>query len=193
METEKTEKKSQAVPQEDPQAVSCPRRKNCQAVRGPGAFKAAFFAIVGLILILFVFKLGMVVGERKADFSHQWSDNYHTNFAGPQGGFFKDFGDKNFIEANGTFGQIIKIDGSTIVVKGQNDVEKTVIAGEKVQIKRLNEDIKITDLKVDDYIVIIGESNDSGQIEAKFIRIMPPPPEKGSFNGNPNRESNSPS
>jgi len=183
-----TEKKSQTDSQEVPRAISSPPRSG----RGLDTFKIAFFVIVGLIFALCIFKLGMVVGEKKADFSRQWSDNYHLNFAGPEGGFFKDFGDKNFIEANGTFGQIIKVDGSTIVVKGQNDVEKTVIAGENVQIKRLNEDIKITDLKVSDYIVIIGEPNDSGQIEAKFIRIMPPPPEKGSFNSNSRRGSNPP-
>jgi hypothetical protein len=43
-------------------------------------------------------------------------------------------------------------------------------------IERLRETVKISDLKVDDFVVVIGEPNDSGQIEAKFIRLLPPAP-----------------
>jgi len=34
----------------------------------------------------------------------------------------------------------------------------------------------LSDLKIDDYVVVIGEPNAVGQIEAKLIRILPPPP-----------------
>lgn len=139
-------------------------------------------AIGGLavfIILLLIFKTGVFVGQRKADFSHRFSDSYHRNFAGPKGGFLKNFGDRDFMEASGIFGQIIKIDGQTLVVKGGWDAEKIILIKDGTIIKKFQETIESANLKIDDYIVTIGEPNDKGQIEAKLIRVMPlpPPPE----------------
>jgi len=139
-------------------------------------FKGILLGVAGLIILLLIFKAGMIVGIKKADFSCRWSDNYHRNFGGPKGGFWGGLGDREFMDANGTFGQIIKIDSSTLVIKGRNDVEKVVVVNDKTEIKSLKETIKITDLKVDDNIVVIGEPNESGQISAKLIRLLPAPP-----------------
>ncbi len=139
-------------------------------------FKILTWLVASLIVLLLIFKLGMLVGERKAGFTYRWSENYHRNFAGPQGGFMPGFSDRDFIEASGVFGQIIKIDGANLVVQGRDNVEKIVITNDQTTIERLKDTIKLTDLKVDDYIVVIGEPNDAGQIEAKFIRVMPPTP-----------------
>jgi len=131
---------------------------------------------LGVIAILFLtFNAGMYVGFRKARFSYQWGENYHKNFAGPRGGFFRDFGGKDLIDANGVAGQIIKIDSQTLVIKGRDNVEKIVLVKDNSVINRLREIIKLSDLTVDDNIVVIGEPNDQGQIEAKLIRIMPLP------------------
>jgi len=139
-------------------------------------FKIILWAIAELIIILIVFKIGTVVGFRMANFSYKWGENYHRNFGGPRGGFFGDFIDGNFIKPNGVFGQIIKIDGQTLIIKDQENVEKAVIVNDNTIIERFRERIKPPDLKVDDNIVVIGEPNNNGQIEAKFIRIMPPLP-----------------
>ncbi len=37
-------------------------------------------------------------------------------------------------------------------------------------------DIKASDLKVDDSIMVIGSPNDKSEIEARLIRVLPPPP-----------------
>jgi len=139
-------------------------------------FQGVISGLAALVIILFIFKAGMIVGIKKADFSCRWSDNYHQNFGGPKGGFLGGFDDQDFIEANGTVGQIIKIDGSTLVVKGRENVEKVILTNDATVVKRLAETIKPSDLKVDEMIVVIGEPNDAGQTEAKFIRVMPPPP-----------------
>lgn len=142
-------------------------------------FQGVIIGLAALVVILFIFKAGMTVGIKKADFSCRWSDNYHQNFGGPKGGFWGGFNDQDFIEANGTVGQIIKIDGSNLVVRGRGNVEKVIVVKDDTVIERLKETIKISDLKVDDTIVIIGEPNSAGQIEAKLIRVMPPPPSFG--------------
>jgi hypothetical protein len=142
-------------------------------------FKWAIFSIAAFLIILLVFKVGMFVGVRKADFSCRWSDNYHRNFGGPRGGFLGGADDRDFIDAGGIFGQIIKIDSASstqFIIKGRDDIEKVVLVDKDTIIKRLKDAIKFSDLRVDDYIVAIGEPNQNGQIAAKLIRVMPPPP-----------------
>jgi len=136
-------------------------------------FIVIILGIGALVILLFGFKVGEIVGAKKADFSCRWSDNYQRNFGGPRGGFPGGFGDQDFIEANGTFGQIIKVDGSTLIVKGRNDIEKVILVKDATTIKRLQDTIKLSDLKADDSVVVIGQANDLGQIEAKLIRVMP--------------------
>lgn len=139
-------------------------------------FKIILWAIAELIIVLIVFKIGTVVGFRMANFSYKWGENYHRNFGGPPGGFFGNLIDGNFIKPNGVFGQIIKIDGQTLVIKDQENVEKAITVNDNTIIERFRERLKPTDLKVDDNIVVIGEPNNNGQIEAKFVRVIPPSP-----------------
>ncbi len=139
-------------------------------------FKIILGTIGIVILILLIFQAGMFVGFKKAGFSYKWGENYHRNFAGPRGGFFQEMRGRDFIDAHGVFGQIIKIDGSTLVIKGRNNVEKIIVLKDDTVIRRLQDTLKPSDLKVDDLIVVIGSPNDAGQIEAKLIRVLPPPP-----------------
>jgi hypothetical protein len=142
--------------------------------------------LISIIVLVLVFGLGVLVGEKKAKFSYLWAENYHRMFAGPKAGFlgslrmppFPPFDE--FIEGHGTFGEIIKIEGNNLVVKGRGNVEKVILMTEKTVIKSGREDIKFSDLKIGDMIVIIGSPNDKGQIEAKLIRVFPP---KSSFKG----------
>lgn len=137
------------------------------------------WVIIGLaefVIIILVFGAGMKIGTLKARYSYGWAENYHRNFAGPRGGFLGDFRhsfeDTDLINAHGTFGSIITIDGSTLIIKGDNDVEKTVTVASTTKISSGHETIKIGDLKVDDKVTIIGSPNEQGQIEAKLIRIF---------------------
>jgi hypothetical protein len=150
-------------------------------------FKGFFLGLLGFMLLTFTFKVGEMVGARKADFSYRWSDNYHKNFGGPKQGFMKGFGDRDFIEANGVVGQIIKIASSTIAISGRGNIEKIVSVTASTTINSLNETIQIRDLKVDDMVVVIGEPNSQGQISAKLIRVMPKPPTGMRFEAMPKR------
>jgi hypothetical protein len=131
-------------------------------------------AIFIVALLAGILSLGIAIGYNKARFSYVWGENYQRNFGGPRGGFFKSFSGNDFIDAHGTFGQIIKIDGSTLVVNGRDNVEKIVLINDDSIIRRSRDTIQPADIKVGDYITVIGEPNSSGQIEAKLIRLLPP-------------------
>jgi hypothetical protein len=157
--------------------------------------KWIIIGMVILVVIFLIFGAGIWIGERKAGFSYRWAEQYHRNFAGPKEGFLGDwrgFPKGEFIEAYGIFGQIIKINASTssdqtLVIKGKDDIEKIVLIKGETVIRNLRETVKIDNLKVDDYIVVVGEPNEAGQTEAKFIRIVPPPPKETSLNTSPVR------
>ena len=135
-------------------------------------FKIFLFGIASFLLLTFVFKVGEIVGIKKADFSCRWSDNYHRNFGGPKQGFLQGFRDKDFIEANGAVGQIIKIASLTIAIKGRGDIEKIVLINQDTVIKKFQETVSPESLQTDDMVVVIGEPNNQGQISAKLIRVM---------------------
>ncbi len=125
-----------------------------------------------LIIILIIFKAGEFVGYEKAGFSYRWADNYHRNFGSPRGSFFGNFFDRDYIGAHGITGSIIKIDGNTLIIKGKDDVEKTITITDKSIIKNKQEVIHVADLKIDDQVVIIGSPNEQGAVDARFIRIF---------------------
>lgn len=138
--------------------------------------KWVIVGLAGFIVLILVFGAGVKVGTLKARYSYRWAENYHRNFAGPRGGFFGDFrgdfGDNEYINAHGTFGSIITIDSNRLIIKGDNDVEKTVTVASTTKISSGHETIKIGDLKVGDKVTIIGSPNEQGQIDAKLIRIF---------------------
>lgn len=139
-------------------------------------FVIIIIALFSFALLVGAFTIGAFVGYKKATFSYRWGENYHLNFGGPAGGFFQNFrdlGGRDFIGGHGMFGRIIKIDGSALVVKGSDNVERIILVKEDASITHPGGAAKLSDLKVNNDIVVIGEPNDQGQIEAKFIRVMP--------------------
>lgn len=149
-------------------------------------FLGTVLGVVIFAVLLLVFQVGVFVGFKKAEFSYHWSENYQRNFAGPQRGFAEPFQGKDLINAHGSAGQIIKIDGSTIIIKGNDNVERAVLIKEDTVIRSLRDSIKISDLKLNDLVVIIGDpATTSGQITAKLIRVMPTPPDRASVVDSP--------
>jgi hypothetical protein len=142
----------------------------------PDTLKWIIMGLAGFVIIVLLFGAGVFVGGMKARFSYRWAESYHKNFAGPRGGFFGDWrtlpppGD--FIESHGTFGEIIKINDSDLIVKGQGDVEKVILITKDTTIERGRETLKKEELKVGDSVVVIGSPNEQGQIEAKLLRLF---------------------
>ncbi len=158
-------------------------------IAGSRVVKIILIALGVIIIILSSFRCGMLVGERKASFSYQWGDNYHRMFGGPTEGWMQwsanrpiggprfDNGPRpniedGFMNPNSVTGAIIKIDTSTIIVKGFDNVEKSVWVNSGTLIRSGKNNISLTDLKTDDKIVVLGVPSSTGQVEAKLIRLF---------------------
>ncbi len=123
-------------------------------------FRVALYAVGGALVAALIFHAGVAVGYRKARFSYRWGENYHRMMG------------RDLLNAHGTFGKIIKVDASSILVQGRDDAEKTILVKEDTVIRRFRETITFGDLQVDDAVVVVGKPNNVGQIEAKLIRVM---------------------
>ena len=58
------------------------------------------------------------------------------------------------------------------VIQGKDNLEKIISIDINTKIEQSRTEIKITDLNIGDFIVAIGTPNDTGFIEAKFIRLI---------------------
>jgi hypothetical protein len=128
-----------------------------------------------LVLILFAFRAGISVGHKKAMFRCDWGKNYEANF-GPArpGPLMREPFMEPIPNAHGSIGKIIKIDlPSMVVLDEKENTEKIVLINEMTEIRKARDSFKGEDLKIDERVVIIGEPNSLGQIEAKFIRLFP--------------------
>ncbi len=141
------------------------------------AFKKTLYGIGVVIVALLIFQGGVLVGYHKAGFSYRLGDNYHRTFVGEQGEFPLGMYRGDFTDAHGSVGKIIKIDLPTFVLEGQDGVEKIISVTDDTVIRQFRETIKPTDLKINDFVVVIGSPNTQGQIESRLIRLMPSLPD----------------
>ena len=56
---------------------------------------------------------------------------------------------------------------------GWDNVEKSVLITDDTEIREFRNLIKPEDLKVNDLVIVIGSPNNTGEIQAKLIRLMP--------------------
>ena len=135
-------------------------------------FNKLLIVLVVAVVLVFVFAAGILVGHEKERFSNRWEKNYYGNIMGPGRRGLLDF-DRRGFNARSGLGQIIKIDGNSLIIKDQANLEKTILITDKTAIIRDRQNIRLSDLKVDDKIVVIGRPNDQGQIEPNLIRVLP--------------------
>jgi len=131
-----------------------------------------------IVVMLLIFQAGQVTGYRKARFAGNFGNNFERNFLGPRGGEMKIMFNSSIPGGYGAIGKIATITLPQIVVIGPDNIEKIISVGTTTQIHRFQEEIKASDLKTGDSIIVLGSPNESGQIEAKLIRVMPEPGEE---------------
>jgi hypothetical protein len=133
--------------------------------------RGILIGIIIAIILLVVFTAGVSIGEHKARFAGQFGDNFERNFMDPRGGMMGDM--MRGVGGHGAIGEIISIKLPQIIVSGPDNLEKTILVSTSTTIRRFQETIQSSELKTGDFVVTIGTPNQSGQIEAKLIRIMP--------------------
>ena len=138
-----------------------------------------FKALSVLLAILIIFSAGLFVGYRKAEFSYHWSNNYYRDFGGPHSPFgMMSGGDDATPNPHGAFGTVVSVNLPSIAVKGPREAEKVIIIGPRTIVHLLRNLATSSDIHAGQSIIVVGEPDEQGQIQASFIRILPPPPDK---------------
>jgi hypothetical protein len=134
-------------------------------------FKFTIALLAELILLVGAFSLGVNVGLKKAGFTYSWSQNYPNNFGGRQALISPPPGNE-FFNPHGLDGIILNADKNTVVIKDEDSTEKTLLISPQTTIRLNFQNLAPADLKTGEEIVVIGEPNGQGQIDAKLIRVL---------------------
>ncbi len=130
-----------------------------------------------LIVVIFVFNVGEEFGYHKAEVMEQMSSGYGHTFAphdmrhnGPFGYLSDDQ-----TGTHGVAGKVVSMTENKILVADNEGIEKTVLTDSNTIIRKQRDTITEAEIKPDDFVIVIGTPNNSGQITAKIIRIVPSP------------------
>ncbi len=80
--------------------------------------------------------------------------------------------ERPFIHNYGVFGEIVAVNGQQVVIHGQDQIERIVNIDANTKISSFRGEVNTANFKINDRIMIIGEANEQGQIDAKLIRIF---------------------
>lgn len=135
-------------------------------------FKGVAYVIIAVLVIAVVFQAGMLAGYHKAGFSRDWGDKYESNFGMPRPDSMRGMMFGQYPTAHGAGGKILTISLPTFSIEDRDGIEKRIVVSSSTIIKEINGDKDLDTLKVGDNVIILGEPNTDGQIEAKFIRVF---------------------
>lgn len=133
------------------------------------------FTLVVALIVLLIFQAGFAIGFRKAAFSFNWNKNYinDNNFDDPRSFMAPFMHDSDDINPHGAVGEIISINLPTILLKRSNGPEEIIHISTTTEIRNLRQTASTSDLTLHKLIIVIGEANNHGQIDAALVRILP--------------------
>ncbi len=149
------------------------RKDLSDIVNHPGINK--FVKVLGIILaVLLFFSGGMAVGFVKGQFSDRRDGHYMDVMGGRQSPLssFSDT-DVRAPSPHGMVGQVISVNKSQLIVKGQNDTEYVVIMNPQTVVRQFRSQGTTTNIAVGSWITAIGSPDESGRLVASFLRIIP--------------------
>jgi hypothetical protein len=137
--------------------------------------KICVASIAGIVIVIISFQAGVFVGYKKAAFSFRGGDNYYRAFGGHSRALIGMDND-DLPASYGAAGKIVKVNLPEIIIADRANVEKTIIINDDTIVKEFKGEASSSAIHQDDFAVVIGTPNNKSQIEAKLIRIIPPPP-----------------
>lgn len=135
-------------------------------------FKNILIVIGILAIVSFIFQAGMFVGFRKASFFCDWGENYKKNFGQPRSDF-RGMMKRDMPNSNGVIGEVVEVSLPSILVAGDDGVEKIVNIGSRSLIRKFRDDVSADTIKIGDSVLVVGSPAKGGMIDARLIRIMP--------------------
>ncbi len=128
-----------------------------------------------VVVLLLTFQGGIFVGFHKASMAYQFDERYR----GAYGEHFRSgpFGlpQDDFPEAHGAAGRVLSVSLPTLVIEDKNS-EKIVVITDETVVRKNRDKVGAETIGANDFVVVIGSPNAKQEVVAKFIRMLPPPP-----------------
>ena len=136
-------------------------------------FRNILWIAGGLAAVFLIFGLGATVGYHEAIFTSSWGQNYYKNFYGnAPGGPMEALTDQTPWNAHGATGSVIDVSSSTISIRDDDNDERSVEISSDTIIRKMDNTVMVDTINIGDKIAVIGEPNESGQVDARFIRVF---------------------
>ncbi|MDE1975399.1 MAG: hypothetical protein KGI49_02740 [Patescibacteria group bacterium] len=132
-------------------------------------------AVLGvLVAALIIFWAGTAVGYREASFSYAWDSSYARQFGGPHSPFMigPDIDDSS-LNSHGAFGVVVGVRMPEFTVKGPTEAEKNIVVATGTVIRYFHSEASSTAISPGETVVVIGEPDSQGRIQASLVRIVP--------------------
>jgi len=135
--------------------------------------KTFLWVLCGILVILVAFGLGLAVGYRRAIFASEFGAHYYRGMYGdPSGQPFIGLMGVGPTTVHGVSGEVIDVSSGTISVREVDGNEESVLVSSHTPIREMNNDISAQDIEPYDQIVVIGQPDANGEVEARFIRVF---------------------
>lgn len=139
-------------------------------------FKAIVYLLAIVLAVVVIFEAGVAVGYHRAAFSYHWTKGFMADNHDPRSFFAVFSHDPDEPNPHGTMGQVVSVHLPEVLVKGPNSPEQVVVIGPGTAVRRFRGDGTSTDITAGQQVIVIGSPDDTGDIQASFIRILPPIP-----------------
>ena len=133
-------------------------------------------ALAIILVILLIFQAGVAVGYRRGAFSSNWSSAYGRGLDDPRSIFAPFVHDSDDINPHGAVGDIVSVRLPGMMIKGPNSAEQVVTISPTTTVRFIHSVASTSDLTPGSQVIVIGEPQGNGSIDATFIRIMPASP-----------------
>jgi len=134
-----------------------------------GVLVWVIIALLGFILILLIFKTGMMIGGSKSHFSSCKANYSHKNFSGHMGGKLGIWKKSSFL----SYQAVVSLTESGFVAKGSDGEEQTVVITEDTKIIKGKGETE-NGVSVGDKVYVDGSSDEGGQVVADTVKIYGP-------------------
>ncbi len=131
------------------------------------------YIIGGLFVLCVTFQLGVLTGYHKASYARDWGDHYGNNFGMERPESFRGMMRGGLPIGHGATGKVLTVTLPTFIIEDRDGTEKTIIVSSTTIIKSAMQITSSTSITPNALVVVIGQPNKDGQIEAKLIRLMP--------------------
>lgn len=154
--------------------------KNLKELTQSKSFQGILIGIIISIIALLIFQAGVTVGQHKARFGDRMGEHFERNFVDMnREGFSPSLGFGEMLPpgGHGAAGEVMSVTLPTFVIAGPDNLERTIVVTDETVIRQYRNEVNTESIRTGNFVVVLGEPNDKGEIEAKLIRFLPPPPD----------------